>query len=211
MAVKVERNSFFGKRKRIINAKECEFELRDTLIKIKECFNQAVSISLQELRSYPLYSRARGLEAAILNSNIIKCIQETFPLNWKFGKYKRFMLRINGYIILFKKLNTNDMPMNIATTLIKRIENQLQGNLFGSSDNGIDPIVFFGYRKYDLILSYVPKLVYIDEGKVKWKITVDDIDSYSNFKEMPNIKVAQPNRGVHLKNKETDERNIINK
>ena len=90
----------------------------------------------------------------------MQCIQKYFPVNWKFGKYKRFILRVNGYNVLFKKLNGKDMPMNVKTVLSDAIANQLQYSLFNDSPEVADPIVFFGYRK-DKFETLHPQNLYI--------------------------------------------------
>ena len=81
------------------------------------------------------------------------------------------MLRINGYIILFKKLNRKNMPMHIDSKVYQAIENQMQGTLFARNDDFIEPILFFGYQKDKFGELQSPKLVYIDEFKFKWEIT----------------------------------------
>lgn len=85
------------------------------------------------------------------------------------------MLRINGYIILFKKLNRKNMPMHIDSKVYQAIENQMQGTLFARNDDFIEPILFFGYQKDKFGELQSPKLVYIDEFKFKWEITSADI------------------------------------
>jgi hypothetical protein len=81
----------------------------------------------------------------------------------------------NGYITLFKKLNKYGMPMNIRTKLVTSIENQSEGNLFNSCDNGSSPIIFFGYSKSRIGEMIHPRLVYIDEGCVKWTIDENEV------------------------------------
>ncbi len=75
------------------------------------------------------------------------------------------MLRVNGYIMLFKKLNSKNMPMNVPTRFSSSIQNQEQGYLFDMYDNGTEPILFFGYNKSRFGEIINPKLVYIDENK----------------------------------------------
>lgn len=57
------------------------------------------------------------------------------------------MLRINGYIILFKKLNRKNMPMHIDSKVYQAIENQMQGTLFARNDDFIEPILFLATKK----------------------------------------------------------------
>lgn len=166
-----------AKRKRIINAKECEYELRESLEKLFDAFWNAVCNYEKEVIQTPFTARCRGFEASLLNSKIIQSVQSVFKDDWTFGKYKRFMLRVNGYIMLFKKLNSKNMPMNVPTRFSSSIQNQEQGYLFDMYDNGTEPILFFGYNKSRFGEIINPKLVYIDENKVRWTISENDIST----------------------------------
>lgn len=129
----------------------------------------------KEVIQTPFTARCRGFEASLLNSKIIQSVQSVFKDDWTFGKYKRFMLRVNGYIMLFKKLNSKNMPMNVPTRFSSSIQNQEQGYLFDMYDNGTEPILFFGYNKSRFGEIINPKLVYIDENRVRWTISENDI------------------------------------
>lgn len=97
------------------------------------------------------------------------------------------------------------MPMNVKTFLSDAIANQLQYSLFNDSNEVIDPIVFFGYRKdrFGNIIS--PKLVYIDENHVKWIIDSNDI------KEVKVVSSMQKNSDGLLKiKKKASEEKIAN-
>lgn len=172
---KLENVAEQAKRKRVINAKECEYDLRESLEKLFIVFWNAVRNYEREILQTPFEARCRGFEASLLNSKLIQSVQSAFKDNWAFGKYKRFMLRINGYILLFKKLNGKDMPMNIPTRFSSSIQNQEQGHLFDMYDDGTEPILFFGYNKSRFGEIINPKLVYIDENKVKWTILEHDV------------------------------------
>lgn len=158
------------KRKRIISAKECKIELKSILPRLFEAYEDAVNQYNKEIVLTPPEARMRGFEAHLLNVKIVQSIQKFFTEDWKTGKYGRFMLYVKGYIILFKKLDKNDMPMNIRTKMTDSIENQLQGRLFQDDEDPIAPILFFGYKKNQFGELVDPKLVYIDENKVKWAI-----------------------------------------
>lgn len=166
-----------AKRLRIINAKECENDLREYLHRLFKAFYDAVRNYENEIILTPFSARCRGFEASYFNSKMLQSVQSYFKDGWMFGRYKRFMLRINGYIILFKKLNSKDMPMNVPTRFSSSIQNQEQGNLFDMYDDGTEPILFFGYNKSRLGDIINPKLVYIDENKVKWVISEHDIST----------------------------------
>lgn len=172
---KLENVAEQAKRKHVINAKECEYDLRESLEKLFIVFWNAVRNYEKEILQTPFEARCRGFEASLLNSKLIQSVQSAFKDNWAFGKYKRFMLRINGYILLFKKLNGKDMPMNIPTRFSSSIQNQEQGHLFDMYDDGTEPILFFGYNKSRFGEIINPKLVYIDENKVKWTILEHDV------------------------------------
>lgn len=194
----------FCKRK-IISKDECLHDLESQLQTMFQAFSEAVELFEQEVVLTPLASRAKNFEASLLNSKMMQCIQKYFPENWRFGKYRRFILRVKGYNVLFKKLNGKDMPMNVKTFLSDAIANQLQYSLFNDSNEVIDPIVFFGYRKdrFGNIIS--PKLVYIDENHVKWIIDSNDI------KEVKVVSSMQKNSDGLLKiKKKASEEEIAN-
>ena len=164
------------KRKRVISAKECKIELKSIILRLFEAYDYAVNQYNKEIVQTPPEARMRGFEAHLLNVKIVQSIQKYFCGDWKTGKYGRFMLYVKGYIIFFKKLDKNDMPMNIRTKMTDSIENQLQGRLFQGDEDPTAPILFFGYKKNRFGELVDPKLVYIDENKVKWTIDRSTIE-----------------------------------
>lgn len=164
-----------GKRKRLINAKECQFDMKEPLILIFNAYHKAVELYNSEIRLTNPQDRVRGMEASYFNAKLMQCLREVFPNNLKRGKYGRMFLYSNEYIVLFKKLDKNGKPMNIRTKLSSSIENQLQGNLFGNEEDGTSPIIFFGYSKSPIGEMIRPRIVYIDEECIKWTIEEKDI------------------------------------
>lgn len=180
---------------------ECQIDLQKELPLMFYAFRNASSQFEKEVIQTPIEARGRGFEASLLNSKMIHSIQTTFPNNWKYGKYKRFILRVNKYSILFKKLNNKNMPMNINTNFSSAISNQFTMSLFDEGTTSIDPILFFGYKKDKLGNITEPKLVYIDYNTPQWIITEENIDLFSENKiisvesiekAMPKIKNLSP-------------------
>lgn len=165
---------YFLKRK-VISKKECLHDLKNELQTMFKAFSEAIELFEKEVVLTPPIARVKGFEASLLNSKMMQCIQKHFPNNWKFGKYRRFILRVKGYNVLFKKLNNKDMPMNVKTFLADAIANQRQLSLFNDSPEVADPIVFFGYRKDKFGNILDPKLVYIDDSQVTWMIDESDM------------------------------------
>ncbi|WP_418894235.1 hypothetical protein [Limibacterium fermenti] len=172
---KVTEKSSSVKRRILKDSKECILDLEEELEILFKAFYKAVTLYEKEVAFTPPSARCRGYEAVILNSKMIQCVMEVFPEHSKFGKYKRFMVRINGYICFFKKLDNKNMPMNIKTINSSFLTNQQQGKLFDISDDGSEPILYFGYNKNKFGEIKNPKLVYIDEDKFRWQITEGDI------------------------------------
>lgn len=162
-------------KRRLASETECRFDLKQELPKLFEAFKNAHQAYELELRQTPPLARARGFEASLLNSKMIQSIQDIFPESWKFGKYKRFTLRVSGYTVLFKKFDSKGRPMNIKTKSAMAISEQMSLSLFGDSMDVFEPILFFGYQKNRLGLISDPKLVYIDEDKIKWIINGDSV------------------------------------
>lgn len=169
----------FSKR-RIISKKECLHDLENELRTMFRAFGEAIELYEKEVVLTPPMSRGRGFEASLLSSKMMQCIQKHFPDNWKFGKYRRFILRVKGFNVLFKKLNNKDLPMNVKTFLVDAIANQQQLSLFNDAFEVVDPIVFFGYRKDKFGNILNPKLVYIDENQVRWVINKSDVEEKYN-------------------------------
>lgn len=186
----MNKSNIFFKRKRIISAKECKIVLRTIIARLFEAYDDAVKQYNKEIVQTPPEARMRGFEAHLLNVKIVQSMQKYFCGDWKTGKYGRFMLYVKGYIIFFKKLNKNDMPMNIRTKMTDSIENQIQGSLFEGDEDPIAPILFFGYKKNKLGELVDPKLVYIDENKVKW--TIDRSTIIEHVKPTVTLKPSVP-------------------
>jgi len=181
-------------KRRTATEDECKLDLNLELPKMFDAYHEAVSLYSKEIMQTPVQSRVISLEASLLNSKMIQCIQSHFPKNWKFGKYKRFMLRANGYTVLFKKLNNKNKPMNIKTLHSTAISNQMQISLFDNGHKSIDPILIFGYKKNRIGGIYDPKLVYIDENEVRWMITESAVENSLglNINRKPAIEKVLP-------------------
>lgn len=180
-------------KRRLATEDGAKIELKNELPLMFMAFKESYELYENEIVKTPPEARARGFEASLLNSKMIQCVQKHFPNNWKFGKYKRFTLRTNGYIILFKKLDKNNKPMNIKTKSVQAISHQLSLPLFSEMNFIEEPILFFGYKKDRIGNISEPKLVYLDEERIKWIVTVDDIKIDKSI-ELPRKtqKVATP-------------------
>lgn len=196
---KLKEKKDFSKRRILKDSNECIHDLKGELRSLFEAFYKAVSLYEKEIVLTPPEARCRGHEAVILNSKMIQCVMEKFPENSKFGKYKRFMVRINGYICFFKKLNNRNLPMNIQTIHSNLLANQQQGKLFDFDDDGSEPILYFGYNKSKLGEIKNPKLVYIDESKLMWQITEMDISNSKHIQSIPAISDKTPSKGAVLR------------
>lgn len=172
----------------------CMIDLKDELPLMFKAFNEALEKYEVILNQTKPESRARGFEASLLNTEMIESIQKHFPEFWRFAKYKRFTLRVKGYVVLFKKLNNSDKPMNIKTKSVDAISEQLTLPLFENDSSLTEPILFFGYRKNKLGMIIDPKLVYIDENQVKWTINSDDVDNIglTGFEELNPVSPDAP-------------------
>jgi hypothetical protein len=178
-------------KRRLATSEECQVDLNEQLPVMFKAFTEAVRMYENEIIQTPPQSRARAFEASLLNSKMIQSIQVNFPVNWKFGKYKRFMLNLQGYTVLFKKLNGKNMPMNIKTSHATAISNQMQTSLFANERKSINPILIFGYKKDKLGSIFDPKLVYIDEEQVKWSLTENVVIDTENVKRLSKVSIEK--------------------
>ena len=195
------------KRKRIINPKECQFDMKDALQQLFLAFHKAGTLFNAEIGLTNPLDRTRGMEASYFNSKLMQCLREYFDTSLKRGKYGRMFLYKNGYIVLFKKLGKDGKPMNIRTKLTDSIENQLEGKLFNSDEDGSSPIIFFGYTKSRMGELIHPRLVYIDEGTVKWTIDESQITPENEVNMFTSVAPSSGHPAVkpHLKIKKKAE------
>ena len=170
-----------GKRVLAVN-ETCKVELKNEIQLLYKAYEEALNKSSSVLSMLPVHSRSRTLEASVIQSCFAESLIENFPEKAFFGKYRRLILRVNGYLILFKKLNKNGYPMNIKTINVQSILNQNQVlDLFSESDYNDEPILYFGYQKNRFGEYVNPQLIYIDEGEVKFSINETDVQVILNI------------------------------
>lgn len=196
-----EKGQFRTDRRRLVTKDEAQFDLKEVIPKLFLAFGEAYILYKSEVVKTPPNSRCRGFEANLMNSKVIQRMQFHFPDNMKRAKYGRFIMNISGYIILFKKLDGKNMPMNIKTMQSDGINKQLKISLFEEAGFYEEPILFFGYGKDVIGRISEPKLVYLDEGKIKWIISESQstnlqIEIPTEIKEIakPTLKKRDENR-----------------
>ncbi len=179
-----------GKRVLAVN-ETCKVELKNEIQLLYKAYEEALTKSSKVLSMLPVHSRSRTLEASIIQSCFAESLIENFPEKAFFGKYRRLILRVNGYLILFKKLNKKGYPMNIKTVNVQSILNQNQVlDLFSESDYNDEPILYFGYQKNKFGEYVNPQLIYIDEGDVKFSIVETDVQVVLNITNRSNDDVS---------------------
>ncbi len=187
--------------KRVLaNSEACKIELKKELRALFKTFYEAIEKANTTLSAYQPIFRARALDAMVVQSSFAEKLFTNFGESAFWGKYKRLILRVNGYLILFKKLDKKGFPMNIKTTNVQSILNQSQVlDLFAETNYNEDPILYFGYKK-DKMGNYInPQLIYIDEGKIQFSLTEHDLElDFTNQTEnlevvevVPKLKVNQ--------------------
>lgn len=166
-----------GKR-HLATVKSCKFDLSNELPLLFNAFTDAIDKTNEALLLFPPPSRSRNLEASVVQSCFANSIKSVFQNKAFFGKYKRLILNVNGYLILFKKFDKKGYPMNIKTSNVQSILNQNQVlDLFSNTEYNDDPILYFGYQKNRFGEYINPQLIYIDEGKIKFSISKAEIDN----------------------------------
>jgi len=205
--VNVDKNSEKSRRmqgkRSLANLEACKLELKKELNELNKTFKEALEKTQQVMMNFPPMSRSRSLEASIMQSFFAEVLFKNFGDRAFYGKYKRLILSIKGYIILFKKLDKKGMPMNIYTSNVQGIMSQnMTLDLFSSSSYNDAPILYFGYQKSKIGEYINPQLVYIDEGKVVFSISIDEFGDKTVSIRSNNGEVVEPK----LKNK--DKNNI---
>ena len=190
------KDSNFPYKRRIINKKECLFDNEESLKDIFRIVNQAIKNFNHRLSEVPLQLRVRTFEAVTLLQEIVIALSDEFSENCKFAKYKRFVLRLNGYQFLIKKLDKNNMPMNIKTKNCTFINNQVMGSLFNDDPdyhNAVEPLLYIGYKKSKFGVIGDLSVVYIDENKLQWTISEKDLNVTNNIEsdqyEQSNVRI----------------------
>lgn len=161
-----------GKR-RLVSSKECKKDLKGKLESIFKAVDEGVDKYNFIRTIFNPESKTRGYDAGTLNTAIVECLQREFSDHWKWGKYKRFILNLPGYLFLVKKLDNKGFPMNIRTKHSISIANQAQLCLF-DEDVVYEPIIYIGYQVTKTGEVVNPRLVYIDEEEIKWEMTKDN-------------------------------------
>ena len=189
----------------LANSDACKIELKKELRVLFKTFSEAIEKANTLLSEFQPSFRARSLDATVVQSSFAEKLFNNFGESVFWGKYKRLILRVNGYLILFKKLDKKGYPMNIKTLNIQSILNQNQSlDMFAESDYNEDPILYFGYKK-DKIGNYVqPQLIYIDEGKIQFSLNEHDIEIEINIDEnnAENIGVMPKLKGLKDSNRD---------
>ncbi|MDN3593453.1 hypothetical protein [Zunongwangia endophytica] len=195
IVTKIESASRRGKRRQI-SREECLLDLKKDLPKFFLAFNRAVKKYNKVASMFNPNSKVR-FDASVLNTSIVESLQDEFSNNWKWGKYKRFILKLGDYIFLVKKFNNGNKPMNIKTKHVNTISNQLSLSLFDNDVYQDDPILFFGYKIDRMGEVFSPQIVYIDEDQVKWIVSESDVTSVETLFESKNS-----NKSVNVSVKE---------
>lgn len=184
-----------GKR-RLASESECKVELKKELQLLFNLFYTALDKTNAVLSAFQPSHRSRTFEASVMQSSFAESLSNSFGEKAFYGRYKRLILRTNGYLILFKKLNGKGKPMNIKTINVQSILSQNQVlDLFSNSDYNDEPILYFGYQKNRFGQFVNPQLIYIDDGEVNFSIGEKDIESnisISTKVEVNEIKEVVP-------------------
>lgn len=195
IVTKTDSTSRCGKRRQVSKG-ECLHDLKKDLPKFFLAFNKGVKKYNLVSSMFNPESKVR-FDASVLNTSIVESLQAEFSDYWKWGKYKRFVLKLGDYIFLVKKLNNNNKPMNIKTKHVNTISNQLSLSLFDSEVYQDDPILFFGYKVDRMGEIISPQIVYIDESDVKWIVSENDVTTID-----ANSKSIIPKKVVNVSVKE---------
>ena len=148
-------------------------ELKQQFKLMLQCFKNAIKRANEKIADIAPGAMSRNHYPSLVQTTLFEQFVLNKELNAKKGKNGRTVMVILDYVILSKLLDKNSKPMNIKTLSVNDILSQKSNAL--SLYDGESPILFFGYKK-DKFGAYVdPQLVYIDENKVKFSITEQDI------------------------------------
>jgi hypothetical protein len=176
--------------------------------KLFKAFYDAKDDVNNSLALIPVQYRLGSTQAQLLQCFLAKNLEKYFPNNFRRGKNSRLIIYLNGYVILFKKLNSKGYPMNIKTETVDAISNQsLTLNLF--ENDGYEPILYFGYevnRVGDLIN---PRIIYIDDNVIKFTLSEDQFNSVNFIPKKGINKAKSKDVKPKLKNKDNRGSKVI--
>jgi hypothetical protein len=155
-----------------------EKEMKVELSFFVEIFDEAFTLTQNDLRDKPLSYQNRNSWASRMNENIRGLLFEKFPENMREANSGRFYFeKPDKCILLFKKLSNSYLPMNIQTENAQNILSQL------SFDFPQIPIIFIGYIP-DSSWEDLKKIcaVYISNRSVVW---VSDIRNLERGTPLP--------------------------
>ena len=156
----------------------CKSDLEDDFITLLEAFSKAIEKANITLSNFSMIDWSRNLEASVIQSALSSILSKFYNDKVCYAKHKRLVLRLKGYLILFKKLGEDGFPMNIETDSSLAILNQSQQiELFPESNYNNLPILFFGYTKNKVGQFTNPKLLYIDNEQIQFSISEKDYKS----------------------------------
>ena len=92
-----------GKRVLAVN-ETCKVELKKDIQLLYKAYEEALIKTSKVLSIIPIHSRSRILEASVIQSCFAESLMNNFPNKALYGRYRRLILRLKGYLILFKKL-----------------------------------------------------------------------------------------------------------
>lgn len=195
--------------KRVLaNSEGTLFDLKLHSKKLFMAFQEAKVELNKALSLIPIQYRLGSTLAQLFQCFLAEKLDKYFPNNFYKGINNRLILNINGYIILFKKLNVKGYPMNIKTETVDAIANQLlQISLF--EYDGHEPIIYFGYEVNRVGEIVNPKIIYIDEDSIKFSLSEEQFSQTT----LKNKKVSnQQNKSEvspKLKKKDTDDKSDV--
>lgn len=190
----------FLKTEDTVSYKDCLSSLKDVGGEIFTAYYEAIELYNKEIQLTPIEARGR-MKSAYLNAKIIQCMISRFPKDVRYGKYRRFILRKNGYQLLFKKLDKYGKPMNIKTKLVNSINYQLFDERLVS-----EPFIYFGYSENSFGEIVNPKLTYIYKGEVKW--IIDEANFHRNIPNNINL-INEPEIKIRIKSNKDGLSNVI--
>lgn len=171
-----------GKR-RLITIDELKIELKSEMRMLFSCFERAVDMyNNLYLPTVVPGQIVRNFEATVFNQCLVSSAFYVFRNNCRFGKYKRFYIKVGNCNVQFKKLNNKGLPMNINTRNVEGIHNQLALDLFGDGQLE-NPILFFGYQKNKIGELVNPQIVYLDNGEIQFTLSKSDFENVT-FEEI---------------------------
>lgn len=166
-----------------LSKEDCLVNVGQTLPLMFHAFKECFDMYNEQIQQFIPEVRTR-LDSTLFYALLAQSFIKHFPESYRKGRYKRAIFRFEGCQMILKKLNSKNQPSYVPTILSDSIQIQGVDSLF-EGDEGVEPILIFGYTKDKYGNISNPRIVYYDNVP-QWEINTTDLRFFNADK--PNTR-----------------------